>query len=462
MLVLRDYQVSLTRALVGQPHRPGERRLVQLATGGGKTCVLNEFLNHMVRNGYRALVVTKDWTLLAQAARDFVERYNGLQSIGYVGEGQQAKILFEGIEKAGDRPVTYTTIHSWSNRADQLGPYDFVLIDELHWGEGAPLYMKLLEKYSSQSVFIGFTATPRKWTSFQLVDRAYDFAELLSRGYLAKPIIEEAQQTNVRWSPERSSAHGDFTQTSLRELATNPSRNRLIVRTYMTNQAKYGKTLVFACNIDHAEVLANLFQERGVRAGVVHHKIENRKEVIQDFDASNLDVLVNVSMLTHGVDIPTIQTVFLARPTTSDILFSQMIGRGSRKTASKTSFFIVDFVDNVTKYGVPIIRPDGFFGISRPKTGTLQTGPILEHHWFKPAPFVTMPNLPGYEAIAGLDIQPEQTFGIEFEAGPKDGSTSIESTELTRVYNSLITALAGKVVIDRRPDIGRNVCAGLG
>jgi superfamily II DNA or RNA helicase len=447
---LRDYQKQLGVCLKRETavRRPGDRLLVQIATGGGKTCVLNEFLRHIVARGDRALIVTKDWMLLSQAANDFTGRCGGAGIIGYLGAGPEAKKLFENVPMTVNQPVVYSTIHSWFSRADRDFKdqhFDYILVDELHWGEAGTLYKKLIEQYEDTSTFVGFTATPRKWTKFRLVDRAYDFAELLSRQVLARPVVVDSRSTDVAWTPVLSSEHGDITQSSLNELAASDVRNNVIVKTYMEDREKWGKTLVFACNIDHAEVLAGMFESRRVRVGVIHHKIstEEKQRIREAFKGNDLDVLVNVTMFTHGVDIPEIRSIFLARPTTSDILFSQMIGRGSRRCEeiNKDSFYVVDFVDVVQKHGIPIIRPDGFFGsVALTKRSR---NPSIERHYYKPCPLTTFPALQGYEALEGLDIQPEQTFGIEFEVSPKDGTDYVGQSEFMRVGNAILNALRG-------------------
>ena len=245
---LRDYQKQLGACLKQETDRrqAGDRLLVQIATGGGKTCVLNEFLRYIVARGERALIVTKDWVLLSQAAADFTGRCGGAGLVGYLGAGPEAKKLFETVPMTVEQPVVYTTIHSWFSRANRdfaNQHFDYIFIDELHWGEAGTLYTKLLEKYEATSTFIGFTATPRKWTKFRLVDRAYDFAELLNRQVLARPIVVDSRSTGVTWRPILSGVHGDITQASLNELAASEARNNLIVKTFMEEKEKWGKTL---------------------------------------------------------------------------------------------------------------------------------------------------------------------------------------------------------------------------
>jgi superfamily II DNA or RNA helicase len=102
-----------------------------------------------------------------------------------------------------------------------------------------------------------------------------------------------------------------------------------------------------------------LLQARGVRAKAIHSKLprEVRDQRLKAFRSGQLEVLTNVQTLTTGVDIPDIRTILLARPTKSDILHQQMIGRGARLAPGKSKFMIVDMVDSIPQFGAPVVRP---------------------------------------------------------------------------------------------------------
>lgn len=445
----RDYQDSLLSA-AKRNCKPGGKDFFHLATGGGKTVIISDFSRWAAKSGKSVLVVTKDWELLGQIAGDLCRRHrDGTELCGYVGNSSMAKRLFKGLNDDWGSPITFTTIQTWNNRENQPKP-DIVVIDELHWGEGATLYTKLQNHCGQNTYFLGATATPRRWSRFRRIGKAYDFGELIRRKVLSQPIIEEPIQTGTHWTPERTSDHGDLTQQSLDQLASNVERNDLIVATYMAKRQKYGKTIVFACHIDHAESLQQKFQAAGVNAAYVHHKLSTtkRREVLDAFRNGETDVLINVTMLTHGVDIPDIKTVFLTRPTLSDILFSQMVGRGARRTETKDTFYVVDFVDIVDQYGLPIVRPGGFFGNARVRPRA--RGVPQEQHKYEPAEFFQFPEVDGYEDIAGLDIHPRQTFGLEFELSHPRG------THVDDMIHAVLRGLQGTVPVAERRSLRRN------
>ncbi len=156
---------------------------------------------------------------------------------------------------------------------------------------------------------------------------------------------------------------GDFTPEALRELGGNNSRNRTIVEHWLANRERFGKTIVFACDLAHADALEKLFRARGVEACAIHSGYDNaeNRASLQAFHDGRVEIILGVAMLTLGIDVPDAQTVVLARPTHSDILYAQMIGRGARRTPTKTSFHIVEFTDNVENHHAKLVSARTFF-----------------------------------------------------------------------------------------------------
>ena len=137
----------------------------------------------------------------------------------------------------------------------------------------------------------------------------------------------------------------------------------IIVDTYMENKDRYGKTLIFALNAFHCYTLAEEFIKRGIRCDYIYSGNTNNEEKIRRFKANELDVLININILTEGSDVPDIQTIFLTRPTQSEGLLVQMVGRGLRgKFAGGTEdAIIVDFWDQWDVFN-KWINPEWIYG----------------------------------------------------------------------------------------------------
>lgn len=444
----RDYQVELVRYAWSavQASTPGERLAVTLATGGGKTRVLLDLIFlHLIPMGARVLWVAPGWELIAQAMADACARYpQAREMTTCIGGTGAAGVLF-GAPRAPDAMLTFVTLQTCSARRHSDFAslnFDLVVFDELHYGEHGTQQSAVFEMFKGAATFLGTTATARADSTYRVVGNFYDLQALVERGVLARPQLISVA-TNIDWTPGVDDVGGDFTARSLNELGRNDARNQIIVNTYLQEASRLGPTMVFACDIGHANRLVAMFRDAGVRAAVTHYRMakEKREEAISHFRSGGLDVIVNVRSLTMGVDIPHTQGLLLARPTTSDILVVQMIGRGSRKTLTKNTFFVVDFVDTVSgPNSVYVNRPAGFLG-----TPTRPTNRRPMHDYV-PATLTSVST--GNLAIDGLEIQPEQTFAVEFELTPNSRSTALPADMAMDLELTMAASLPAMAPLD--------------
>ena len=342
-----------------------ELPLVQIPTGGGKTRTVNEFLyRHYISEGKNVLwVATKSWELLKQASSDLIERYRYAEKkLGRIGGTGEVAFL----EESFDRQVLYSTIHTFYARADEIVESfepDIIVIDELDLGEGKKMWSSLVDQYTGVCPIIGVTATPVEGTRFQSV-YSISFPELVEDGFLAKMEAYRVR-TGRDWDPQFNNKL--LTKSSLEEL-TDYRRNRIVCKTY--DPEKHGKTLVFAVDKNHARELAKTFNDRfadeglDCRADYIVCDVEEKAQIFEEFKSGEIDVLINVEMITRGVDVPDIETIFMARPTESDRLYIQMVGRGARKVpgGNKESFNIIEFTDNILNHGDYFVSYESYFG----------------------------------------------------------------------------------------------------
>jgi len=141
--------------------------------------------------------------------------------------------------------------------------------------------------------------------------------------------------------------YGELPATFADKIAHSSQRNGVIIEQYMNNRDRYGKTLIFALNIFHCFTLCESLKAKGIKCDYIYSGNSNNDEKIRKFKENQLEVLVNVNILTEGSDVPDIQTIFLTRPTSSEGLLMQMIGRGLRGKYSggTETAIIVDFCD---------------------------------------------------------------------------------------------------------------------
>ena len=277
----------------------------------------------------------------------------------------------------------------------------YLVVDEAHH-VGAPDWDRLLRRcrrYRNVRGVIGLTATPNPVSAVKLSRRQRHFPtisyqktllDLIEAGILARP---EFHPVRTRVSPEldRSQENAlirgsEVPGEVLFKLATVGERNRLIVDEYLRRQDTWGKTIIFTIDIHMADTIGDLLESEKVPHMVVHSGVtaNPRDEALEWFRSTRGPaVLVAVSMLNEGVDLPSAKTAFIARPTTNRTLLKQMVGRVLRGIPSGGSAEanVVDFRDDWPSLAM-ILGPEAAFDTeevteairTRARTGELPPG----------------------------------------------------------------------------------------
>ncbi|MGL5756585.1 MAG: DEAD/DEAH box helicase family protein [Paraclostridium sp.] len=396
------------------------KSLLVIPTGGGKTFTSVYWaLNQIIDKNKKVLWLAHRHELLNQTIKTAIDSaYKDILP-------NRDSFRFRIISGVHDRPVNIDSSDdfivaskdSLNNGKEYLKKWVeenkdniCLVIDEAHHAV-AKSYRNIIEILESTCKkdlkIIGLTATPMRSDEKEegLLGKIFsdnicysvDLNTLINKGILSTPVLREFD-TKVELESELSKSDiraikmsQNLPDNIAKQIALNKKRNNFIINKYIENKDEYGKCLVFAVNIEHALVLNALFKEnkiksdyvvssiRDMHSGVVISNEENTKK-IQDFKDGNLEVLINVNILTEGTDIPSVQSVFLTRPTTSAILMNQMIGRGLRgESAGGTDkAYIVSFIDDwkgKINWASPnnIIISGGFKDKSRKTTDKLET-----------------------------------------------------------------------------------------
>ena len=150
---------------------------------------------------------------------------------------------------------------------------------------------------------------------------------------------------------------GDYVASQLEDAIDTPQRNAHIVAAYHSLVPE-SKAIVFCAGVKHANNLASSFSATQVPTEVIlgDTSTQDREHILARFKSGKTRVLVNVGVLTEGFDEPSIQSIILARQTRSTLLYTQIVGRGTRLYEGKPHCTILDFVDT-TKGKKPIGLP---------------------------------------------------------------------------------------------------------
>ncbi len=378
----RDHQLAawdrMTAHYVTENRQSG---VVVLPTGAGKTVLAAQWLlEQHVRRGGRVLWLAHRRSLLRQAMTTFRTLGNAAfprAALNLIAtSSSDAKwstvsrdhdVVFSSMQTAvleGNRGFVQEFVNDAHHGT-------FVVVDEAHHAP-APGYARLLRGLKrSGCKLLGLTATPvrandedeRRLAALfdQKVIYQVTRRELTEKGILAAPAFETVK-TQVDLEKDFTDAdykhlerYGEIGPQVLRRLAKNAHRNRLIVEHYLSKRDVYGPTIVFAADSLHAATLADEFKIRGVDADYVDYSRKDAQEVIERYrERRKPDVLVNVEMLTEGFDAPHTRTVFIARPTRSEGLLSQMVGRALRGKLSGGNdvAHLVTFLDTWEQFNV--------------------------------------------------------------------------------------------------------------
>ena len=350
---LRPYQQEALDSMLQAESNGISKQLVVLPTGAGKT-VLFAQLPIMRKNSLPMLVLAHRSELLIQA-KDKIETINKDLSVGI----EQAE------NKAGYSDVVIASVPTLgresSSRIEQY-PKDYfktIVVDEAHHA-AAPSYRRILD-YFKPDLLLGVTATPQRSDSVRLIDVFQEIVyyksiqDLIKEGWLS-PLVGYRVKTSTDIS-DVEIQNGEYKQDQLIEAIDNPSRNNSIVTAY-NDLANAKKTVVFAAGVDHAENLAEAFRKNrsSVRVIIGTTPEEERRQILSDFKSGAVTVLVNVGVLTEGFDEPSIEAIILAKPTRSSLLYTQIVGRGTRLFEGKENCMIIDIADT-TRGKKPIGLP---------------------------------------------------------------------------------------------------------
>jgi len=354
---LRPYQEEAVKA-IAETWRDGvNKQVIVLATGLGKTVIFSEIISRIIkRTGKRALVLAHREELLLQAKDKLNKTDNSLAV---------------EIEKAEDwashsSDVVVASVptigRSGSDRIKRFNPNDFgvVVVDEAHHAS-ADTYKNIFNHFgilkgindtNKSILLLGVTATPSRNDNkgideiFDKLSYNYGIVDGIQNNWLAR-----VKAWRINTDTDLTQVHktaGDFNLGELGDAVNNEDRNGLIIKAYK-NLANGTQALCFAVNVEHAIELAKQFNEAGVPADYVIGSSTNRADILEKFSKKELKVVVNCMVLTEGFDEPSIETILMARPTQSGILFQQMVGRGTRLNPGKEYLTVIDFVDNTYK-----------------------------------------------------------------------------------------------------------------
>jgi superfamily II DNA or RNA helicase len=312
---LYDFQQDIIDRIQDNYRRGYKRILVQAPTGSGKSMLIKYLAD------------------------------NSSHSCSIITHRKELKQMFESKTN-----VTVHMVETFHRR--DLEYTDLLLLDEVHITN----LDKVLDNAPESTTIIGFTATPIRKGKQRSLDTLYDVMikgpkaeDLIERGFLV-PTINYSHES-FDWTKAKKTA-GDYDLTYQSVMF----EQRRVYEGVVSNYRRVcdgTKAIIFTPDIDSSRKLARHLQDNNLPARSVDSQLDKRlrDETIEWFSNSKNGILVNCSLLTTGFDCPDIETVILYRATTSRALFNQMVGRGVRTSPNKTRCTVLDFGENIKRFG---------------------------------------------------------------------------------------------------------------
>lgn len=399
---LRPHQVRALDAL-RQSFIAGRRRpIIALPTGGGKTLLSASIVQGALSKGKRVVFCVPAISLIDQTVVEF--HREGITDVGVI----QADHPMTDYAK----PVQVASVQTLSRRG--WPDADLVIVDEAHrahkiifdWMQAKP-----------GMLFVGLSATP--WTKG--LGKYYDdliiaatTQELIDAGYLSQFRVFAPSHPDL--SGVRVTA-GDYNEADLSQVMDKPKLVADVVSTWL-RMGEDRPTLCFGVDKAHAKSLQRQFEAAGVPTAYVDDQTSrlDREAIRKAFARGDIRVVCNIGVLTTGVDWD-VRCIVLARPTKSEMLYVQIIGRGLRMADGKDDCLILDHSDTTLRLGFVTDIHHGTLNDGRMAKASERKAEQRAEPLPKECPKCTYLKPAKVQQCPACGFKPERQTNIECEAG---------------------------------------------
>lgn len=388
----RPYQQEALSAIRSLYDQGTTRSLLVAATGLGKAVMLGFLPRAFPDLSKRGMLILVHRTELVYQLAETLQWINPDKKIGIEQADRRADPYFHDYIVAS----VQTLGHPKSRRLEKYsGKMGIIAIDEAHHCSEGSQYQTVLDHFGCgpeerfplpdgrQRLVVGATATPnrsdRKGLHMFFDDIAinYDIRWGVENGYLVD-INAVRVDTGTDVSNVKTRA-GDFAIGELESAINTHERNEVIIKGFVEHGGKLG--VAFCAGVKQAHSLAEDARSFGVEAHAVDGSMDKdkRREIVQAYRNGEFPLLTNCAVFTEGFDVKPVDTILMARPTKSTLLYTQCIGRGTRpvinpmhptqeervqaiRMSPKPSMTIIDYADNIGKHS--IVNAPKLFGLS--------------------------------------------------------------------------------------------------
>ena len=337
---LRPYQAQAVSGL-RNALRTADSALLVMPTGAGKTVVFTEIARLATEKNKTVFVLVHRRELINQASDKLTKA------------GVEHGIIAAGFDRS-NHSVQVCSVQTLVRRLSTVTTApDLIIIDEAHHSV-AGSWDKIIGHFNNAKI-VGVTATPSRLdgrglgSHFSTLVQGPYVAQLVDSGYLSQHKVL-APPIKVDLTSVKTRA-GDYANDQLSEAMDRPSITGDAVDHYR-RLADGLPAIAFCCSIAHATSVCAAFTAVGYRAKLVtgNMKMEERDDAISGLADGRTQVLCSVDVVSEGTDVPAVSAAILLRPTQSEALYLQQVGRILRPQPGKIAI-VLDHVGSTVKHG---------------------------------------------------------------------------------------------------------------
>lgn len=356
------------------------RILLHMPTGSGKTrSACHSICYHLILNEPTVVVwLANTEELCHQTAKEIEKAWTtlGNRKITVVKYWDKSKAdlksVKDGVVICGLAKLNQLLVKDSLQVTSLASKCSYIIMDEAHMAV-APTYKNLIDLFMNTNIgigreikFLGLSATPgrtyndpdedlklaqmfgRRKVVLQVDGYSNPLDYLVAEGYLAK-----INNVPLRYEDARTELITGLNIPAevIRKLSEDEVRNILIVKKVLELVRRHRRIILFAITVEHSDLIAATLQALSVNAKSITTKTDSisRKAYIKEYlsDSDESIVLCNYGILTTGFDAPRTSCAVITRPTSSLVLYSQMVGRAIRgeKVGGNKEAEIVTVVD---------------------------------------------------------------------------------------------------------------------
>jgi len=339
-------QIQALKRLKNLREKGENKALVIAATGSGKT-YLSAFDVKQMRPNKLLFLVHRE-NILIKAKESFESIIDDKFLCG----------LYTGNKKELDKHYLFSTIQTMSLNYKNFSKneFDYIIVDEAHHIV-SNTYMKVVNHFTPNFI-LGLTATSNRMDGNSIY-KVFD--ENIACDITLDDALENNLVTPFHYYGITDINTLDYNSVDIskideltRILKVNKRVEYIIEKmNFYSHSGSKRKVLAFCVSKEHCTYMSEKFNKRGINSTflVSNNTIAQREEAIKNLedDTNCLEVIFTVDIFNEGIDIPSINTVLMLRPTSSPIIFIQQLGRGLRKYKNKDFLTVLDFIGNHQK-----------------------------------------------------------------------------------------------------------------